>query len=208
MSQDKETFSQEQCIVCENYDHDTNMVQTPSGLMCIPCYGAAYPVSENVDEIGRADIIPSPKFRLIEEIRHDHVHGEHDRECLGSVRLGKVHLVHQWQENHIAAVLQRARDVLGENNQLLVSTEELCELASVLPKFARYKANPEQAKIDLYDKVLDEYVDVVIVLDHIQAIFGLSSTQINERILRKVDRLDRWLDSSDPQGATITDREV
>lgn len=104
-------------------------------------------------------------------------------------------------------VLAKARETYGNTNQILVSNEELCELAAVCAKFPRYD-DPEKARIELSDKAIDEVADVLIVLDHIVNIFQLKPEKVRARIVGKVDRLSRWLDASDSQEQTMVDREV
>lgn len=104
-------------------------------------------------------------------------------------------------------VLARARETYGNTNQILVSNEELCELAAVCAKFPRYD-DPEKARRELGDKAIDEVADVLIVLDHIINIFQLKPERVAARIDAKVDRLHRWLDASNSQEQTMIDREV
>lgn len=104
-------------------------------------------------------------------------------------------------------VLAKARETYGDTAQILVSTEELCELAAVCSKYPRYKTK-EKAQDELHDKAVDEVADVLIVLDHVINIFGLTPVDIGERIAGKIARLDRWLHTSDSMEQTTVDREV
>ena len=104
-------------------------------------------------------------------------------------------------------VLKRAREVYGSKNQILVCVEELTELSSVLTKYPRYE-NEEEAKEKLHDKVLDEVADVLIILDHVQNIMGLTTEEVYARMSAKVERLERWLDNSDSFQHTLEDRAV
>ena len=92
-------------------------------------------------------------------------------------------------------VLETARKVYGNKNQILVCIEELNELACVLAKFPRYEDEGE-AREKLMDKALDEVADVLIILDHVQKIFGLTDEDIADRMIKKIERLDRWLKNS------------
>ena len=103
--------------------------------------------------------------------------------------------------------LQAARDTYGNSAQILVSNEELCELAAVCAKFPRYDS-AEKARAELHDKAIDEVADVMIVLDHVVNIFGLRNTEILSRIDSKIERLSRWLKASDSMEQTTVDREV
>lgn len=103
--------------------------------------------------------------------------------------------------------LEKAREVYGNKNQILVCMEELNELACVLAKYPRY-ADEVKATQDLHDKVLDEVADVMIILNHVQNIFGLSDDEVNNRVYSKIERLRRWLLHSDSMQETIDDRKV
>ena len=104
-------------------------------------------------------------------------------------------------------ILQKTRETYGNTAQLLVSNEELCELAMVCAKFPRYE-DPEKAKEFLHSRAVDEVADVLIILDHVINIFDLDSIEILSRIDGKVDRLARWLSTSDKQEQTTIDRVV
>lgn len=104
-------------------------------------------------------------------------------------------------------VLSRARATYGNKNQILVSIEELNELACVLAKYPRYE-DEAQAVLELREKVIDEVADVNIVLDHILKIFWLTEDEIDERITKKINRLERWLEQSSSMTQTVRDREV
>ena len=104
-------------------------------------------------------------------------------------------------------VLSHARQVYGNTKQILVSNEELCELAAVCAKFPRYD-DPDKAREELHKKAVDEVADVIIVLDHVINIFQLGDEEIQSRISGKIDRLQRWLNSSSSMQQTTVDREV
>lgn len=103
--------------------------------------------------------------------------------------------------------LDAARKSYGNKNQILVCMEELNELACVLAKYPRY-ADETKAIQELHDKVLDEVADVMVILNHVQNIFGLSDVEINERIYAKINRLRRWLLHSNSMQETVDDRTV
>lgn len=104
-------------------------------------------------------------------------------------------------------VLARARKTYGDTAQILVSTEELCELAAVCSKYPRYQTK-KKAQDELHDKAVDEVADVLIVLDHVINIFGLTPVDIGDRIAGKVARLERWLNTSNSMEQTTVDRKV
>lgn len=108
---------------------------------------------------------------------------------------------------HMNAVLDKAREVYGNNNQIMVCIEELNELACVLAKFPRYDSE-QMAREDLHQKALDEVADVEIILNHVKAIMNISQTELELRKLAKVARVERWLNSSSSMQQTIEDRTV
>lgn len=104
-------------------------------------------------------------------------------------------------------ILYDLRKTYGSTTQILVSNEELCELAAVCAKFPRYK-DPEKARAELQSAAIDEVADVMIILDHVINIFQLSEEEIRKRIGGKLDRIVRWLSESSDQEQTTVDREV
>lgn len=104
-------------------------------------------------------------------------------------------------------VLHLARETYGDWNQIMVSVEELCELAAVCTKYPRYSSS-EKAKKELKSSAIDEVADVLIVLDHIVNIFDLPETDIKSRVASKIMRLQNWLKTSDSMEQTTVDREV
>lgn len=103
--------------------------------------------------------------------------------------------------------LEQARQTYGDSAQILVANEELCELAAVCAKFPRY-SDREEAKQKLHDKAIDEVADVFVILEHVVSIFGLTEEEVTARVGAKIDRLSRWLESSDSMQKTTEDREV
>ena len=104
-------------------------------------------------------------------------------------------------------VLTKARLIYGSKNQISVAIEELNELACVLCKFIRYE-HEEDAVEALYDKVVDELADVLVVTDHIKAIFAMSDNVVETRAEAKVARVRNWLEKSNSMEQTTVDREV
>ena len=104
-------------------------------------------------------------------------------------------------------ILYDLRKTYGSTTQILVSNEELCELAAVCAKFPRYK-DPEKARAELHSAAIDEVADVMIILDHVINIFRLQDEEIRKRISGKLDRIVRWLSESSDQEQTTVDREV
>ena len=112
-----------------------------------------------------------------------------------------------WLDEDMKNLLRKARETYGDKNQILVSMEELNELACVLAKYPRYD-DPNKATEELHDRVLDEVADVMVVLDHIISIFSLSEIEVHRRMVKKVDRLKRWLNHSESMQETVDDRKV
>lgn len=104
-------------------------------------------------------------------------------------------------------ILYDLRKTYGNTTQILVSNEELCELAAVCAKFPRYK-DPDKARAELHSAAIDEVADVMIILDHVINIFRLKDEDIRKRIDGKLDRIVRWLAKSSDQEQTTVDREV
>ena len=104
-------------------------------------------------------------------------------------------------------ILQQCRETYGDTAQILVSIEELNELACVLAKYPRYDSST-QAVSELREKALDEVADVFIVLDHIVNILELSDQELAQRVEKKVQRVTRWLDTNDKFSQTLIDRKV
>lgn len=109
------------------------------------------------------------------------------------------------------ALLKELRDLYGETFQVMVCIEELNELACVLCKYPRYD-DPTEAKQKLHDKILDEYTDVTIILDHVKNIFNLSDEECEKHREAKIQRIQRWVNAAQegnntPQ-QTLIDRVV
>lgn len=103
--------------------------------------------------------------------------------------------------------LQKARETYGSKNQILVAIEELNELACVLAKYGRYEQH-DTAVEKLREKVIDELADVQVVTAHVMAIFGIVPSEIDDRASLKIERLERWMSSSESFEQTTVDREV
>lgn len=104
-------------------------------------------------------------------------------------------------------LLKKARDTYGFKNQITVAIEELCELSTILAKYPRYEEH-ENAILGIRKKVLEEYADVVVVLDHVFSIFNLTEREVDEAIAVKIARLARWMDTDSSLEYTTKDRMV
>lgn len=105
------------------------------------------------------------------------------------------------------ATLRDAREAYGNNNQILVSMEELNELACVLAKYGRYSSHDEALE-KTRDRVIDEVADVLVILEHVAAIYSLNPTEVRDRCHAKVERVQRWLDTNGSFSQTLVDRTV
>lgn len=105
------------------------------------------------------------------------------------------------------AVLNRAITTYGLNAELLVAMEELAELSAVLAKIPRYK-DIHTARKELYMRVLDEYVDVNIVLEYVQAAMGITEEDAKEVKERKLERLKTWLDTGSDIAISTIIRDI
>lgn len=112
------------------------------------------------------------------------------------------------KENEIHKLLQTAQETYGYANQVVVAIEELCELGAVLSKYPRYDFHDDAMKA-LRDKVVEETADVVIMLRHIQMIFGIQPDELEAMMDKKLHRLKRWMESDDKSFShTTKDRVV
>lgn len=102
--------------------------------------------------------------------------------------------------------LNRARNTYGDTNQIAVCIEELSELIKVLAKYFRYDKDTAIQK--LRQDALDETTDVYIILEHVKSIFNLRNGEVNKHAGAKLDRLNRWLNTSSDFSYTMEDREV
>lgn len=112
------------------------------------------------------------------------------------------------KENEIHKLLQTAQETYGYANQVVVAIEELCELGAVLSKYPRYDFHSDALEA-LRDKVVEETADVVIMLRHIQMIFGIQPDELDAMMDKKLHRLKRWMESDDKSFEhTTKDRAV
>lgn len=105
------------------------------------------------------------------------------------------------------ALLKRARETYGNKNQILVAAEECCELAKELMKYPRYETHENGIK-NTREKVLEERADVEIVLDHIDSIYEFTEEEIQQAAQPKLNRLKKWLDTSNSMQYTTEYRET
>ncbi len=112
------------------------------------------------------------------------------------------------KENEMHRLLETAQATYGYANQVVVAIEELCELGAVLSKYPRYDFHDDAVEA-LKEKVLEETADAIIVLRHIQMIFGIQPDELDDMMDKKLNRLKRWLESDDKSfHHTTEDRAV
>lgn len=112
------------------------------------------------------------------------------------------------KENEMHKLLETAQATYGYANQVVVAIEELCELGAVLSKYPRYDFHDDAVEA-LRDKVLEETADVVIMIRHIQMIFGIQPNELEDMMDKKLNRLKRWLENDDKSFQhTTEDRDV
>lgn len=104
-------------------------------------------------------------------------------------------------------LLHRAQNAYGYANQVTVATEELCELGAVLSKYPRYPDH-DTASEKLRPRIVEEIADVVICLQHLYMIFGITEEELQAQMDVKLNRLARWLDTTDDFYQTTVDRAV
>lgn len=111
------------------------------------------------------------------------------------------------RENEIHKLLETAQATYGYANQITVAVEELCELGAVLSKYPRYDFH-DDAMEALRDKVLEETADVIIMLRHVQMIFGFQPDEVEDMMDKKLNRLKRWLENDDKSFHHTTEDRV
>ncbi len=82
------------------------------------------------------------------------------------------------------SVIERAIKTFGVENQLWMVIEEMSELAKEICKHKR--------GFDNANNIADETADVLIMLEQVKIIFGISR-KVNERIEYKLNRLENRL---------------
>lgn len=95
-------------------------------------------------------------------------------------------------------VVTQALKQYGWTTELLVAIEELNELAAVVAKIPRYETiHDARADEDLRNRVLDECADVLIVMEYILRSMYITDYEATQRINKKLDRLEKWLDTGE-----------
>ena len=106
-------------------------------------------------------------------------------------------------------ILQKAQDTYGYPNQVNVAMEELAELIAALAKYPRYPDHTTAMEDKKFrDHVIEEVADVHIILQHLYMIFKLDPQEVEDVMDKKLQRLDRWLKTSEDFSHTMVDREL
>ena len=82
-------------------------------------------------------------------------------------------------------ILEKAIEVYGADLQKQVAIEEMAELTKEICKDFRGKGNREH--------ILEEIVDVSIMLEQLQIMYGISTSEMLEAVESKVKRLEERL---------------
>lgn len=88
----------------------------------------------------------------------------------------------------------------GEDEQTRVAQEECAELIKALSKYHRvtkYQAYDKRKIQRCLNNIREEMVDVQIMLDQLQIIFGFTNKELEETRRSKVDRLSNFLPEED-----------
>ncbi len=81
--------------------------------------------------------------------------------------------------------LEKAIEVYGKDMQLTVAIEEFSELIKEICKNKRGRDNR--------DNIIEEMVDCQIMISQIQIIFGIGSDEIADKVIEKLERLEKRL---------------
>ena len=85
--------------------------------------------------------------------------------------------------------LKECIEYFGEIKQETVCIEEMAELTQQLSKFMIDHPNKSRKKL------IEEYVDVLIMLNQIQIIFRITDEEIESGKTRKLTRLQKFIES-------------
>lgn len=111
--------------------------------------------------------------------------------------------------HNMMKILQRAQDTYGYPNQISVAMEELAELIAALAKYPRFPDHTTaMADKKFRDHVIEEVADVHVVIQHIYMMFGLNPEEVEQVMDKKLERLSRWMDTSEDFSHTMEDREL
>lgn len=110
-------------------------------------------------------------------------------------------------KHEMLKTLHKAQETYGYANQITVVAEECMELALVLQKYPRFPDH-STASENLRAKVVEEVADVIICLNHLFTMFGISDSELEDQMDSKLQRLKRWLEASNSMYQTVIDREL
>ena len=95
-------------------------------------------------------------------------------------------------------ILERAIKVYGEEHQLTVTIEELSELTKEICKYRRGIGNR--------DALIEELADCYIVLEQIELIFNITSEELHNITIKKLNRLEERIDTHKGQQTDLTNK--
>lgn len=85
--------------------------------------------------------------------------------------------------------LEKALETYGKDMQLNVAIEELSELIKEICKSKRGADNR--------DNIIEEMADCQIMISQIQIIFDIGANEIADKVIEKLDRLEKRLAESE-----------
>jgi NTP pyrophosphatase (non-canonical NTP hydrolase) len=88
--------------------------------------------------------------------------------------------------NEQKQILQKALQTWGTHAQILIAVEEMSELTKALLKNINRGKNNR-------DDILEEFVDVLITLEQLKIIYGLTDEEINAAFCEKTEKIHRRL---------------
>lgn len=88
-------------------------------------------------------------------------------------------------------IFEKAIETYGKDMQLTVAVEEFSELIKEICKNKRGRDNR--------DNIIEEMADCQIMLAQIQIIFDIGADEISDKVIEKIERLEKRLAESEVQ---------
>jgi hypothetical protein len=107
-------------------------------------------------------------------------------ECVACGNLFRVHV--EVASNDIDNFLNYCIDYFGKEKQEIVAIEEMAELTQQLSKFLIGHPNRDR------DKVVEEYVDVLLMLNQLRIIFCITDQEVETARSFKLSRLKKFIE--------------
>ncbi len=86
--------------------------------------------------------------------------------------------------------LEHCIEYFGEDKQMVVCIEEMAELTQQLSKFVI--DHPKKDR----DKLVEEYVDVIIMLHQMKIIFDIQANEVDVAKTFKLNRLNTFIENN------------